>query len=256
MAHQRNQRVNAMMGKHELREEWDGYTGPAAAAPKPAAKEPAKTEDSADEAEQPEEPAAAEEEKNDPAQLKDLTRQSIAETFRHLAAQAREEKEIFAPTLAALNALVSKCQDAGLQQIGLEQAGFDTLRELGLLKEGGSERPPLAHYALLAIDDARILVRVLPDNIIDCYNENINKPRGQPRYLDSQSFWSGSDNDGKALFRRFDLSKDNDQIDFVQTLIITAAATGALLDLRRFDAPAAQNDAKLGKPQRSAFKPK
>ncbi|MDP2205499.1 MAG: hypothetical protein Q8K65_04265 [Alphaproteobacteria bacterium] len=244
-----------MMGKHELREEWDGYTGPAAAAAKPAAKEPVKAEDLPDEAAETVE-AAAEEEKNDPAQLKDLTRQSIAETFRHLAAQAREDKEIFAPTLAALNALVSKCQDAGLNQIGLEQAGFDTLRELGLLKEGGSERPPLAHYALLSIDDARILVRVLPDNIIDCYNENINKPRGQPRYLDSKAFWSGSDNDGKGLFRRFDLSKDDDQIDFVQTLIITAAATGALQELRRFDTPAAQNDAKLRKPQRSVFKPK
>lgn len=243
-----------MMGKHELREEWDGYVGPAATAPKPTVKESVNAEEPPESTETAE--AAAEEDKSDPAQLKDLTRESIAATFRHLAAQAREDKEIFAPTLAALNALVSKCHDAGLRQIGLEQAGFDTLRELGLLKEGGSERPPVAHYALLAIDDARILVRVLPDNIIDCYNENINKPRGQPRYLDSKTFWSGSDNDGKGLFRRFDLSKDEDQIDFVQTMIITAAATGALQELRRFDAPAQSDATKLGKAQRSSLKPK
>lgn len=235
MAHQKNQRVNDMMGKHNLREEWDGLIGPVAAASKavPKAEEPAP--ETAEIAEAPE----PEEDKNDPSALKDLSRESIAETFRHLAAQARDDKQIFASTLAALNALVSKCQDAGLSQIGVEQAGFDTLRELKLLKEGGSENPPAAHYALLSIDDARILVRVLPDKIIDCYNENINKPRGQPRYLDSKAFWNDTDSEGKSLFRRYDLSKEDDCIDFVQTLIITAAATGALQELRKYDAPPA-----------------
>lgn len=226
------------MGKHNLREEWDGHiAAPATPAPKPAEAETVKAEEPAPET--IDAPEAPEAEKEDPFSLKDLSRESIAATFQHLAAQARDDKQAFASTLAALNALVSKCQDAGLKQIGVEQAGFDTLRELGLLKEGGSERAPVAHYALLAIDDARILVRVLPEKIIDCYNENINKPRGQPRYLDSKSFWNDTDSEGKSLFRRYDLSKEDDQIDFVQTLIITAAATGALQELRQYDAPPA-----------------
>jgi len=218
-----------MMGKHMTGKEEDWGFGTAPAEPKPAPKKAEKkaAKEPADAA-----PDAAPE---DPRLLKTLTHQNIAETFSALAAAAREEKQVFAPTLAALNALVTMCQESGLRQIGLEQAGFDTLRELRLVKEGGSEQPPHAHYALLSIDDARILVRVLPDNVIDCYAENVNKPRGNPTYLDSKSFWN---NGGESLFRRFDLGKEEDKIEFVETVLITAAATGALQELRQFDVPA------------------
>jgi len=218
-----------MMGKHMTGKEEDWGFGTAPAEPKPAPKKAEKkaAKEPADAA-----PDAAPE---DPRLLKTLTHQNIAETFSTLAAAAREEKQVFAPTLAALNALVTMCQESGLRQIGLEQAGFDTLRELRLVKEGGSEQPPHAHYALLSIDDARILVRVLPDNVIDCYAENVNKPRGNPTYLDSKSFWN---NGGESLFRRFDLGKEEDKIEFVETVLITAAATGALQELRQFDVPA------------------
>ncbi len=218
-----------MMGKHMTGKEEDWGFGTAPAEPKPA---PQKAEKKA--AKEPAD-AAPDSAPEDPRLLKTLTHQNIAETFSALAAAAREEKQVFAPTLAALNALVTMCQESGLRQIGLEQAGFDTLRELRLVKEGGSEQPPHAHYALLSIDDARILVRVLPDNVIDCYAENVNKPRGNPTYLDSKSFWN---NGGESLFRRFDLGKEEDKIEFVETVLITAAATGALQELRQFDVPA------------------
>lgn len=221
-----------MMGKHMTGKEEDWGFGTAPAEPKPAPKKAEKkaAKEPADAA--PATPDAAPE---DPRLLKTLTHQNIAETFSALAAAAREEKQVFASTLAALNALVTMCQESGLRQIGLEQAGFDTLRELRLVKEGGSEQPPHAHYALLSIDDASILVRVLPDNVIDCYAENVNKPRGNPTYLDSKSFWN---NGGESLFRRFDLGKEEDKIEFVETVLITAAATGALQELRQFDVPA------------------
>lgn len=221
-----------MMGKHMTGKEEDWGFGTAPAEPKPAPKKAEKkaAKEPADAA-----PATLDAAPEDPRLLKTLTHQNIAETFSALAAAAREEKQVFAPTLAALNALVTMCQESGLRQIGLEQAGFDTLRELRLVKEGGSEQPPHAHYALLSIDDARILVRVLPDNVIDCYAENVNKPRGNPTYLDSKSFWN---NGGESLFRRFDLGKEEDKIEFVETVLITAAATGALQELRQFDVPA------------------
>lgn len=243
-----------MMGKHQTREEiWDGY------APTPAPKKPeaAKKAEPAPVvvAPEPAPVAAPVEEPKAPAPiLKNLSRDTIAETFRTFAAQARAENEAFAPTLAALSALVSKCQDAGLSQIGLEQTSFDTLRQFKLFKDGASERAPHAHYAILSIDDARILVRVLPEKVIDCYNENINKPHSQPRYLDSAQFWNATDSEGKSAFRRFDLSKDADQIEFVQTLLITAAATGALQELRQYDAPAATGD-KVAKPRAGGLKP-
>jgi len=222
-----------MMGKHITGKEEDWGFGTAPAEPKPAPQKADKK--AAKAAEKTPASDSAPETPEDSRLLKSLTRQNIAETFSALAAAAREDKQVFAPTLAALNALVTMCQESGLRQIGLEQAGFDTLRELRLVKEGGSEQPPHAHYALLSIDDARILVRVLPDNVIDCYAENVNKPRGNPTYLDSKSFWN---NGGESLFRRFDLGKEEDKLEFVETVLITAAATGALQELRQFDVPA------------------
>lgn len=232
-----------MIERHELREMWDGYS-PAETAPKP------KPENKPAIEQKPEpEPAPVAEEparrsrKNDaeesaPSLLRDLSLQSIADTFRTVAAQAREDKKKFEETLSALQELVTKCQSAGLTQVGVQQAGFDTLRDLKLIKDGSSNETPDAHYALMSIDDVRILVRVLPDKIVDCYNENINKPASQPRYLDNSAFWDGADRDGQRLFRRFDLSKETDQTKLVEAIIITAANTGALQGLRQYDAPA------------------
>ncbi|HRI76324.1 MAG TPA: hypothetical protein PLX33_04980 [Alphaproteobacteria bacterium] len=221
-----------MMGKHHTAKEEDWGFGSAPAAPAPADKKAKKKEATAPAAE-----TVAAEEPDTPA-LKELTHKNIADTFSALAAAARAEKQAFAPTLTALNALVTMCQEAGLRQIGLEQANFNTLRELRLIKEGSSEQPPLAHYAILSIDDARILVRVLPDSVIDCYGENINKPRSNPTYLDSKTFWNPSGKSGESMFHRYDLSKDEDRLEFVETVIITAAATGALQELRQYDVPA------------------
>lgn len=235
-----------MTGQHELREMWDGYSSDAPApAPKPEKpKKETKTEalPPVHTAEPPgieataSEPTAREEDKT--MKLRDLSTESIAATFRELAARAREDKKPFEETLAALQELVTKCHAAGLTQVGVAQAGFDTLKDLKLIKEGASPEPPDAHYALLSIDDVRILVRVMPEKLVDCYNENINKPADNTRYLDSPMFWNKLERGSESMFRRFDLSKEEDQIELVQTIIITAAATGALQDLRQYDAPA------------------
>lgn len=244
-----------MMGKHKTRDEiWDGFADPLSA---PAEKEAEKTA-AAEAPEEPETPEASEPPaavESDPGVLKDLSTRSIAETFGALSARAREYKESLAPTLAALKTLVELCQEAGLPQVGLQQADFDTLRELRLIKEGGAKEDsssnlPDVHYALLCIDDARILVRVMPDHVIDCYNENINKPRSNPSYLDSSSFW----NPAGAGYRRYDLSNDESRIDFVQTVLITAASTGALQEMREYDVAAKPAALPLQKPARGLGK--
>lgn len=241
-----------MTERHELREMWDGY-GSDAPAPEP--KKPKKEETKAKapepapvQAEPPAPVAAPAAEEDSYSKLRDLSTESIAGLFRDLAARARDDKKPFEQTLGALQELVSKCHAAGLTQVGVTQAGFDTLKDLKLIKEGASAEPPDAHYALLSIDDVRILVRVLPEKIIDCYNENINKPADQTRYLDSTNFWNKLERNGDSMFRRFDLSKEEDQIALVQTVIITAAATGALQDLRQYDAPA-KTSQPLAKPR-------
>lgn len=232
-----------MTEQHELREMWDGYGSDA---PAPDPKKPKKEDAKAKAAEPAPAPAetpapvapapAAEEDSY--SRLRDLSTDSIAGLFRDLASRARADKKPFEETLAALQELVAKCHAAGLTQVGVTQAGFDTLKDLKLIKEGASAEPPDVHYALLSIDDVRILVRVMPEKVIDCYNENINKPANQLRYLDSSTFWDKLERNGQNVFRRFDLSKEEDQIALVQTVIITAAATGALQDLRQYDAPA------------------
>lgn len=238
-----------MIERHELREMWDGYS-PAETAPKPkpVQNDSAQKNDTPQPEAAPAPAAAAQEpekltrkkpkEEAAPPLLKDLSSQSIADAFRNVAAQAREDKKKFEETLSALQELVTKCQSAGLTQVGVQQASFDSLKDLKLLKDGSAAETPDVHYALMSIDDVRILVRVLPDKIVDCYNENVNKPASQPRHMDSSAFWDGADRDGQSLFRRFDLSKEEDQTKLVEAIIITAANTGALQGLRQYDAPA------------------
>lgn len=244
-----------MTEQHELREMWDGY-GSDAPAPKPEKpkKEEAKAAEPAPAVIAEAAPAAApEEEDNRAVKLRDLSTESIASTFRELAARARDDKKPFEETLAALQEMISKCHAAGLTQVGVTQAGFDTLKDLKLIKDGASAEPPDVHYALLSIDDVRILVRVLPEKIIDCYNENINKSADQTRYLDSGSFWDKTERDGSSVYRRFDLSKEQDQIKLVEAIVITAANTGALQDLRQYDIPA-KTAQPLAKPRAPGLK--
>jgi hypothetical protein len=224
-----------MTEQHELREMWDGY-GSDAPAPKP--EKPKKQEPKAAEPAPAMIAEAAPVEQDNRPKLRDLSTESIASTFRELAARAREDKKPFEETLAALQEMISKCHVAGLTQVGVTQAGFDTLKDLKLIKDGASAEPPDVHYALLSIDDVRILVRVMPEKIIDCYNENINKSADQTRYLDSGSFWDKTERDGSSVYRRFDLSKEQDQIKLIEAIVITAANTGALQELRQYDTPA------------------
>lgn len=234
-----------MMGKHHASKEEDWGFGSAPAAPPPAPKKPATPP--------PATPKPEADNKVIPASLRDLSAQSIAETFQKISAHMHSETQAFAETLSALQSLVVACQNAGLPQIGLEQAGFDRLREMNMIKEGASQTPPLAHYAFLSIDDVRILIRVLPDNVIDCYNENINKPRSKPLYLDHKVLWHPTGRDDEGAFRRFDLSADEGKKNFIQTVLITAAESGALQSLRQYDVPSKAAPQHLQKPQRSSL---
>src|SRR5690606_39619969 len=61
----------------------------------------------------------------------------------------------------------SKCHEAGMEQIGIEHAGFDTLRAYNFEKNRSKSGGQQVTFALLSIDDARFLIRVHPNNIIE-----------------------------------------------------------------------------------------
>lgn len=240
-----------MMRKQSEKEEWDGsVTTPAPRKDDSAKKQPEpKKED--------DKPAAeVAPPKDDTPQLKNLDSASIAATFTAMAAQAKESQQAFRETLASLNGLIAKCHDAGLEQIGVEHAGFDTLRHYNFEKNGQKDAPaPHVTYAVLSIDDARFLIRVHPGNIIDCYSANINKPQPERQFLDDDTFWYSHSANGKvstkneAKFFQYNLAEKEDATAFMQTVLQTAAITGAAQELREYDL-AARSSKPLGKLQK------
>lgn len=242
-----------MMRKKSSEEMWDGYD-PAPAKPREDAKpQPVAAEKpAAPPAPAPEEKPAAPE-KPAPA-LQKLDSRHIAEVFSQLAETARETQKPFRQTLASLNGLIAKCHEAGMHQIGIEHAGFDTLRAYNFEKPRGASGAQVT-FALLGIDDARFLIRVHPDNIIDCYASNINKPQPERQALDDDSFWYEHRATGKASsqsepkFFQYNLADQQDCLAFLQTVIQTAAVTGAAMELREYDLAARSNKA-MGKPQK------
>jgi len=233
-----------MMRKQTQQEIDDGfgYT-PSKAAPK----EPVKTEKPAVEA-----PAPKPVEETEPvtSPLKNLNSGSLAETFAALAKDARADKEAFRETLASLNGLVAKCHDIGLQQVGIELAGYDTLRQYNFETNA---RTAQVTYSILSIDDARFLIRIHPDNIVDCYADNINKPQPTKQSISADTFWYDYTMTGKATSRadakffQYNLRDEEDRKAFMMTVLQTAAATGAAQELREYDLPAAQNNQPIGK---------
>jgi hypothetical protein len=182
----------------------------------------------------------------DDTALKDSSTASLSRTFRALAANAREGLAPFRPTLAKLNEFVSKFQAVGMDQVGIELAGFDTLRDYKLMNRPGSDNHSL--YAILSIYDARFLVWVQEENKIVTYTENLNKPQANIQFLDSDEFWYKTErssggtlkiNREEPKFNSYDLSQEEDAVKFMSAIAETTAALAANDALREFDVPQA-----------------
>ena len=207
-------------------------------------------------------PAAAAAESNDAPVLQDSSTESLSKVFAALAARAKDGLKQYRPTLAKLNEFVSKFQSIPVDQVGIELATSDRLREYNLMTRPGSDDQSL--YAILTIYDARFLVRLQEEQKIVTYTENINKPSDSVQYLDSDEFWYRTErssggtlkvNKNDPKFNLYDLSKEEDVMSFMMAIAETTAALAAKDDLRSFDAPPAQDGKSIPK-SFSGLKPK
>lgn len=197
----------------------------------------------------------------DPTVLKDTSTESLSAVFKALVAQDREQRAQFRPTLARLNEIVSKFHAIGKDEVGIELATFDKLREFNLVSKPGGDQAP--YYGILSIYDARFLIRIYPELKVDCYTENLNKPTPAVQSLDSDEFWYKTErSSGGTLkiiksdpkFLRYSLDSQEDVVSFMSAILQTAAACAATEDLKEFDLPAARENTLLPKP--ISLKPK
>lgn len=188
---------------------------------------------------------APQDEQEGPA-LADSSTDSLAKTFSAMAERSRAGLQRFRPTLAKLQEFVSKFHSIGVDQVGVELASFDKLREYNLMTRPGSDDQSL--YAVLSIYDARFLVRVQDENTIVTYTENIAKPSNTIQYLDSDEFWYRTErssggtlkvNKNDRKFNVYNLGDETDVVSFMSAIAETTAALTAKEELRSYDAPAA-----------------
>jgi len=189
----------------------------------------------------------------DHAALTDLSTESLSRVFKHLTEEARKQRDPLRPTLTRLNEIVSKFQSIGTDQIGIEIATFDKMRDHNLLYQAkGAE---VNSYCILSVYDARFLVRLYPEGKIDCYTENLNKPN-DVQYPDAESFWykvektaSGSSkiNRAEPKFLQYNLNVQEEALAFTAAIAQIGATLAAQEELRSFDLPPARNDAPLRK---------
>lgn len=198
----------------------------------------------------------------DPFTLSDTTTDSLSKTFRALSKRAADALKPYRGTLAKLNEFVTKFQSIGVDQVGIELATYDKLREHQLMTRPGSSDSSL--YAILTIYDARFLIRVQEENKIVTYTENINKPAPGIQYLDSDEFWYRTERSsggtlkimrGEPKFNEYNLGDEADVLNLMTAIAETTAALAAKEELRSFDAPAAQ-DGKAVQKSFSGLKPK
>ena len=196
----------------------------------------------------------------DPTVLKDTSSESLSAVFKALVTQDREARAPFRPTLARLNEIVSKFHAIGSDQVGIELATFEKLREFNLSSKPGGDQSP--YYGILSIYDARFLIRIYPDQKVDCYTENLNKPTPTVQSLDSDEFWFKTErssggtlkiNKAEPKFLRYNLDVQEDAIGFMSAILQTAAACAANEDLKSFDLPAARENTLL--PKATSLKP-
>lgn len=181
---------------------------------------------------------------DDEGELKDSSAESLSKAFRAMSTRAKDAMKNYHPTLRKLQEFVSKFQSIPVEQVGIEIANFDRLRDYNLMTRPGSSDHSL--YAILTIYDSRFLIRVQEDNKIVTYTENINKPSLAIQYLDSDEFWYRTErSSGGTLkviknepkFNVYDLGKEEDVVNFMSAIAETTAALAAKDDLRSFDAP-------------------
>jgi hypothetical protein len=185
----------------------------------------------------------------DPTELRDTSPESLSSVFKAFLSEKREQRAQFRPTLARLNEIVSKFHAIGNDQVGIELANFERLREFNLVSKPSGEEAPF--YGILSVHEARFLIRIYPDQKIDCYTENLAKPSLTVQSLDSDEFWyktersSGGSvkiNKSEARFLRYNLENSEDVLELTKAILQTSAACTANEELKEFDvAPAREN---------------
>jgi hypothetical protein len=192
----------------------------------------------------------------DPTTLRDASTDSLSSTFKALVAQDREQRAPFRPTLAKLNEIVSKFHSIGTDEVGIELATFEKLREFNLSSRPGGDQPL---YGILSVYEARFLIRIFPEQKVDCYTENLNKPTPNVQSLESDEFWYKTErssggtlkiNKSEPKFLRYNLENPEDNVSFMSAILQTAAACAAMEDLKQFDLPAARENTLLPKATR------
>ena len=174
--------------------------------------------------------------------LKDSSTDSLAKVFKALSERASEGLKIYRPTLGRLNELISKFHVLGLEEVGVELATFDRLREYNLMNKPGSDDHSL--YSILSVFDARFLIRIEPDQKIVTYTEHLNKPNSDVQYIDTEEFWFKTErSSGGSLkviksepkYNEYDLKQEEDVVNFLSAIAETAAALLANNGLREED---------------------
>lgn len=177
-----------------------------------------------------------------PATLKDSSTESLGKVFKSLSDRAKEGLKAFRPTLSKLNELISKFHVLGLDQVGVELATFDKLREYNLMNKPGSDDRSL--YSILSVFDARFLIRIEPDQKIVTYTENLNKPFTDVQYIDTEEFWYKTERSSggsvkviksQPKYNEYDLKQEEDVVNFLSAIAETAAALLANEGLREKD---------------------
>lgn len=175
--------------------------------------------------------------------LTDESAQNLSKTFKALLHQQREKTSVFKPALDSFNSIIAKFQDIGLERIGMEFASLDRLRELNIAKktprnDDGEMPEKEVLYCILEIYDARFLLRLHPQNVIDCHLDNLNKPSNEVQYLDNDFFWYKKVNGTRAEhFFRCDLTREEERIDLMNTILRTAAACAMVQEISEMCLP-------------------
>ncbi len=179
--------------------------------------------------------------KSDAIELKDISPESLSSVFKNLVECHNDALKNFRPTLSALNKAIHAFHEIGLDGISLEYGDLDKLQKLSLYRQNDKDEEPDVTYAVLGIYDAQFLVRIHPDNVIDCHAVNLNMPATRwTNNISSDFFWYKRHEDStlnKSVpeFFQYDLTVNEDRIAFANTVLQTAAVCVAMSELKEYD---------------------
>jgi hypothetical protein len=129
--------------------------------------------------------------------------------------------------------MVTKFHEIGLDQVGIEYGSFDLLRQFNLARRHQDEPDNTGvTYALLSIHNARMLLRVHPDHVVDCHLNNINRARDGIGFLNDDHFWQ-KEAEGKLEenFLRCDLKKEEGEVELANAILHTYAVCEAIREV-------------------------